>query len=624
VKRSRLFIVIIYVLSLFVGFIPQALSAASDFTYNTEVTYRAEDATNVSVTEAYSITNNTARKYLTEIKLFTPTEKVENLKVAYDDGTVIPSTATKVNSSRGDIKYDVQEISIKFPRTIVGTGRVWKFRVSYTTSGLLDTKGNAHTVYIPSIDAGDPGDTYTVTVDVPQDFGTPHFAGAPSSSAGLSGSRQLFRFVKSDLIEHSLALAFGDSTIYNANFNFPLRNDAPWPQTLTVTLPPDLNNQKTFINSLSPKPSSVRLDEDGNVLAEFRLNGHEKITVTTDVSTEVKYLEYDLGVSGKKADIPADLVKKYTKSTRYWKTDGAVAAEAKKIVDDNVPVINNVKAVYQYVITKLSYNNDKIKFNIRQGSDKALGNPDNAVCLEYADLMIAMLRSQGIPARMPIGYAYSGSLKDSTAVADSLHAWVEAYVPGIGWMTFDPTWGEKFDGFGKSDLDHFAFAIWGQDDAVPTAISSGAFDANYQYENATVNYKTKITPLSAVGELKVWRWVILPFLSLDHVAVTAMPQVASDNNRVTINNEALELGSLAPTQKAKLNRLVLGTNWNKASEAKFQQGDTIVLATTQVEPNYVLPTLFVVLVVVLVVARAVHRRRRREAAVEVNEEIEHS
>ncbi len=44
----------------------------------------------------------------------------------------------------------------------------------------------------------------------------------------------------------------------------------------------------------------------------------------------------------------------------------------------------------------------------------------------------------GHPTRYVSGYLYHKGSKDRSA-ADATHAWVEAYLPSLGWVGFDPT-----------------------------------------------------------------------------------------------------------------------------------------------------------------------------------------
>jgi protein-glutamine gamma-glutamyltransferase len=63
-------------------------------------------------------------------------------------------------------------------------------------------------------------------------------------------------------------------------------------------------------------------------------------------------------------------------------------------------------------------------------------------CEYFASAMAVMLRSLGIPARLVNGFR-SGQFNDVTSSyiirASDAHTWVEAYFPGSGWVTFDPT-----------------------------------------------------------------------------------------------------------------------------------------------------------------------------------------
>jgi transglutaminase-like putative cysteine protease len=59
------------------------------------------------------------------------------------------------------------------------------------------------------------------------------------------------------------------------------------------------------------------------------------------------------------------------------------------------------------------------------------------VCQDYTHAMLAVARMLGIPARYVSGY-----LETSPGLSlgsDASHAWVETYLPGSGWVGFDPT-----------------------------------------------------------------------------------------------------------------------------------------------------------------------------------------
>lgn len=70
-------------------------------------------------------------------------------------------------------------------------------------------------------------------------------------------------------------------------------------------------------------------------------------------------------------------------------------------------------------------------------------------CEQIATSLTVMLRSQGIPARLVVGYApgdYDRMRQSYEVRADNAHAWVEVYFPGVGWQAFDPTAGVPLAG----------------------------------------------------------------------------------------------------------------------------------------------------------------------------------
>jgi transglutaminase-like putative cysteine protease len=63
------------------------------------------------------------------------------------------------------------------------------------------------------------------------------------------------------------------------------------------------------------------------------------------------------------------------------------------------------------------------------------------VCQDFAQFMIAALRSLGLPARYVSGYLETlpPPGKPKLVGADASHAWIAVFVPGQGWLDFDPT-----------------------------------------------------------------------------------------------------------------------------------------------------------------------------------------
>lgn len=61
-------------------------------------------------------------------------------------------------------------------------------------------------------------------------------------------------------------------------------------------------------------------------------------------------------------------------------------------------------------------------------------------CRDFAVLFVEAVRSLGLGARLVSGYLYNPSQDVfGDRIAGSTHAWAEVYLPGAGWIMFDPT-----------------------------------------------------------------------------------------------------------------------------------------------------------------------------------------
>ena len=61
------------------------------------------------------------------------------------------------------------------------------------------------------------------------------------------------------------------------------------------------------------------------------------------------------------------------------------------------------------------------------------------VCQDFAHVMIALVRNMGIPCRYVSGYLFHSHTGDERSVDGASHAWVEAWLPSLGWIGLDPT-----------------------------------------------------------------------------------------------------------------------------------------------------------------------------------------
>lgn len=89
----------------------------------------------------------------------------------------------------------------------------------------------------------------------------------------------------------------------------------------------------------------------------------------------------------------------------------------------------------QFVHSHLTYQSKSthVHTHMREVLAQRLG-----VCQDFAHVMLGLARSLRIPALYVSGYL-------ATEIASATHAWVEIYVPGLGWQGLDPTHNRKVD-----------------------------------------------------------------------------------------------------------------------------------------------------------------------------------
>jgi len=176
-------------------------------------------------------------------------------------------------------------------------------------------------------------------------------------------------------------------------------------------------------------------------------------------------------------DYPPDILLNYLRLPRL---DGRVAPLARQIsaaADNNY---DKAVAIETYLRTKFGYTLQLPRAVPLDPVANFLFERKQGHCEYFASSMAVMLRTLGIPSRVVNGFR-TGEFNDLTSQylirASSAHSWVEAYFPGYGWISFDPTPAtpaQMRTGWGRSMLYLDALASFWREWVIN-------YDAGHQY-----------------------------------------------------------------------------------------------------------------------------------------------
>ena len=180
-------------------------------------------------------------------------------------------------------------------------------------------------------------------------------------------------------------------------------------------------------------------------------NGNYKITIYKNV-TGTKYasaLSLSISVTMEDEFSP------FIRSNQYVNFDAApnTVAKAASVAGNMSDPLKKVEAVYNFVVRGMTYDT-QLAATVTSGYlpdlDSVLSKM-SGICFDYAALMTGMLRSQGVPTKLVVGYA-----------GDVYHAWIHVwsestgwvdgiiYFDGMNWKRMDPTFASS--GGANSDI----------------------------------------------------------------------------------------------------------------------------------------------------------------------------
>lgn len=206
-------------------------------------------------------------------------------------------------------------------------------------------------------------------------------------------------------------------------------------------------NQRCLRFDLMPSPKAKTFsyrDHLGNVVHHFDMpSRHSQLRVTADSVVEVSTA----------AELPEaiaeeswDDLDKLSQDGTYW--DWLVPSDFARptnLLQSLAGELGFKRRADPLSLLRELNNAIHLNFEYEQQSTRVDSPIDEAlaarkgVCQDFAHIMIALVRGVGIPCRYVSGYLYHREEDSDRSPADATHAWLEAMVPGVGWVGFDPT-----------------------------------------------------------------------------------------------------------------------------------------------------------------------------------------
>ncbi len=236
-----------------------------------------------------------------------------------------------------------------------------------------------------------------------------------------------------------------------------------------VAIPPDdLPNQMSHTGPVfDPEPAKIVQDRWGQGVAVFErasLLPGEVFEVGYTMELSIANAEWVLfpQSAGRIDEIPADLLEQYTADgSRLCLGSQVVKQAAREAGAGDVNAYLLALNIFDWVRAHMEYELtggwDTAETLIRRGTGS---------CSEYTFLFIALCRANGLPARYQAGCTVT---RKGAAVDRVHHRWAQVFLPGYGWVPFDPAAGDRdqpgasLDAIGRLSNRHFITTVGGGD-----------------------------------------------------------------------------------------------------------------------------------------------------------------
>lgn len=179
----------------------------------------------------------------------------------------------------------------------------------------------------------------------------------------------------------------------------------------------------------------LEYDNDDSIYTRFQTMRRVQYQVLSEVPSRARMLD-----ASSEETIPAQIVRKYLQLPRNL--DSRVPLLARDITAKGNSTIEKASLVESYLKRNYAYTLNLTWAPGPQPVSTFLFEAKAGHCEYFASSMAILLRAAGIPTRLINGFLmgeYNAVGGDYIIRQADAHSWVEVYVPGRGWLEFDPT-----------------------------------------------------------------------------------------------------------------------------------------------------------------------------------------
>jgi len=303
----------------------------------------------------------------------------------------------------------------------------------------------------------------------------------PLSSRGLSVDNGVSNYTIGQSVKYQVDIDFTLTHVRTAPqsyfFKVARLNDRQPNSTLTPYTPP-YQETKLLYNSIIGYDTVIegQLDKFNNTYDLFNasLNRDDTLTLSQSYNITLNEISFsdindgDIGIY-----TPGDEIHTlYNVTEKYYNCSNPVLISlSNSIVNPTDNPVEKARKIFDWVISNIDYEVQNDEIGAFEAYNQGIGD-----CSDFSDLFITLLRIQGIPARKITGFLITNEVSHQPKVGNQYsfdlnfdgasltassnneilgHAWVEYFVPDIGWIACDPTWGDGY----FNHIDFFRFSL---------------------------------------------------------------------------------------------------------------------------------------------------------------------